>query len=102
MPRVLTGQKEIKEMLVSVMVALGEIGLIEEIRMFRDRVLVLDLAHHGRVLDYDQIGENWFRVKFTPMVELALVEIKATAEAPGWTDEMRKKRISEILDLAGF
>ncbi len=100
--RTLTGQKEIKEMLASVIAALCDTDLIEEVRVFHDRVIVPALADYSRVLDYDQVGESAFRCKYKPMVELALLEIKAAATTPGWTVAMRKARIAEVLDMAGF
>ena len=100
--RVLTGQKEIRETLASVIGALCEADLFEEVRVFHDRVIVPALADYSRVLDYDRVGDGGFRCKYTPMVELVLLEIKAAAEAPGWTTPMRKQRIAEALDMAGF
>lgn len=100
--RVLTGQKEVKEMLASVIGALCEADLVEEVRVFHDRVIVPALADHSRVLDYDRVTDSVFRCKYKPMVELALIEIKAAAEAPGWTTQMRKQRIAEVLETAGF
>lgn len=100
--RILTGQRELREMLESVIEVLCEANLAEEAKMFHDRVIVPALADYGRVLDYDQVGENNFRCKYKPMVELVLLEIKVIATTPGLTDTMRKDRIAEIFKMAGF
>lgn len=100
--KVLTGQRELKEFMVSVVVSLCEADLVEEAHQFYDRVLVPAISDHCRVLDYDQITEHVFVCRFQPMVELALLEMKAAASAPGWTERMRKERIAEILSMAGF
>lgn len=99
---VLTGQGELKEMLASVIGVLCEADLVEEIRAFCDRVLISASGGYKRILDYDQVGENEFVCRYKPMVELVLIEIKAAAMASGWTVKMRKERIAEILDMAGF
>ena len=70
--------------------------------MFHDRVIVPALSDYSIVLDYEQVSEDTFRCKYKPMVELALLEIKTAATAPEWTKAMRKERIAEILDMAGF
>ncbi len=99
---ILTGQRELREMLESVIDVLCGANLVEEVKMFHDRVIVPALADRSKMLDYDQVGENSFRCKYKPMVELALLEIKAIATTPGLTDTMRKERIAEIFKMAGF
>ena len=100
--KVLIGQRELKEKFASVIDSFGEANLIEEVQQFHDRVIVPALTDRSKMLDYDQISEHIFVCRFKPMVELALLEMKAVATAPGWTDQMRKKRIAEILTMAGF
>ena len=74
--------------------------------VFRERRryprIELKLNAKYKVLDYEQVSEDTFRCKYKPMVELALLEIKTAATAPKWTKAMRKERIAEILDMAGF
>ncbi len=100
--KILKGREEVKEMMISVVQALCEAELFEEAKMFHDRVLVPASNNNRLVLGSEQIGENTFRCIFQPMVELVLLEMKAAATAPGLTDRMRKARIAEALDLAGF
>ena len=100
--KILTGREELKEILASVIDALCEADLTEEVRVFHDRVIAQALSDYSIVLDYEQVSEDTFRCKYKPMVELALLEIKTAATAPEWTKAMRKERIAEILDMAGF
>lgn len=100
--KVLTGQRELQEIFASVIDSFREANLVEEVQQFHDRVIVPALSDYSKALDYDQISEHVFVCKFKPMVELALLEMKAAATAPGWTDQMRKERVAEILSMAGF
>ena len=100
--RVLKGQKELKELFASVLSALCEADLIDEVHAFHDRVIVPSLKDHSKMLDYEQVDEDVFVCKFQPMVELVLFEMRASATAQGWTDKMRKDHIAEALIMAGF
>jgi hypothetical protein len=100
--KILLGQEELKEKLSSVIAILHKADLVDEIVMFHDRVIVPALKDFNKVIDHEEIRENVFICRFKPMVELLLEEMRSAAEDSGLIDSMRKKRIAEAMDMAGF